>query len=121
MAGSLTARDIGISWYDQKETPGLGAVITEPKWQAQFFNKDIFLPNPDRKTNFELAPLGLTVVKGEVQNVMGDKPKAKTAVDGIPGATLTGTGVTKAYHESLAPYRPFLTRLNNEYKKKESQ
>ncbi len=105
---------IGTAWYDQKETPGLGAVISEPKWQAQFHGKDIFLPNPDGKTDFKTAPLGLTVVKGEVKNVIGDKPKAKTAVDGIPGATLTGTGVTKAYHDSLAPYRPFFIKLHQQ-------
>lgn len=105
---------IGISWYDQKETPGLGAVITESWWQKQFFGKQIFEPTPSGKTDFQTAPLGLTVVRGTVQNVYGDRPKAKTAVDGIPGATLTGNGVTSAYKDVLEPYRPFFISLNKE-------
>ncbi len=103
---------IGISWYDQKETPGLGAVITEPGWQEQFHGKLIFEEGPDGKTDFETAPLGLTVVRGKVENVIGDKPKAKSSIDGIPGATLTGNGVTSAYHDVLKPYRAFLIKLH---------
>jgi Na+-transporting NADH:ubiquinone oxidoreductase subunit C len=106
---------IGISWYEQKETPGLGAVITEPQWQNQFHCKEIFLPPPEGEKDLETAPLGLNVVKGEVENVYGDRPRAKTSVDGIPGATLTGNGVTNAYHHSLAPYRAFLIKINEKY------
>lgn len=103
---------IGISWYDQKETPGLGAVIASPKWQAQFFNKVVFQEDSKGKTNFETAPMGITVVKGKVQDVYGSSPKANSAVDGIPGATLTGNGVTAAYKESLTPYREFLDKVH---------
>jgi len=109
---------IGIAWYEQKETPGLGAVITEPQWQAQFFGKKVFEESPDGKTDFKTAPLGITVVKGAVANVYGTKPKAKSAVDGIPGSTLTGNGVTKAYSDVLAPYRPFLIGLQKEEESK---
>ncbi len=106
---------IGISWYDQKETPGLGAVITEPQWQAQFHGKKIFEESPDGTTDFKTAPLGLTVIKGDVESVMGDKPKAKSSIDGIPGATLTGNGVSAAFQDVLAPYRPFLMKLHRKY------
>jgi len=104
---------IGITWYDQKETPGLGANIATPEWQQDFPGKLIFLENPDGKTDFKTAPLGINVVKGKVSEVLGDTPKAKSSVDGMAGATLTGNGVTDAYKESLAPYRPFLISIHD--------
>ncbi len=99
---------LGTTWYDQKETAGLGAVIADAAWQNQFYNKVIFLSGQDGTTDFKTTHIGLTVVKGSVKDVYGSTPKANSAVDGIPGATLTCNGVTIAYHESLAPYRPFL-------------
>lgn len=109
---------IGISWYDQKETPGLGANIAEAPWQSQFPGKKIFQPNANGKTNFQQASLGITVVKGKVKEVLGDSPKTMNAVDGMAGATLTGNGVTNAYKDVLAAYRPFLLRIHQEDEKK---
>lgn len=103
---------IGTTWYDQKETPGLGANISEWDWQKQFLGKLIFQQSPNGTTDFKTAPLGITVVKGKVSEVYADSPKAKSAVDGMPGATLTGNGVTSAYKDVLAPYRPFLIKIN---------
>lgn len=105
---------IGTTWYDQKETPGLGANISEWDWQEQFLGKLIFQQSPNGTTDLKSAPLGITVVKGKVSEVYADTPKAKSAVDGMPGATLTGTGVTLAYKDVLAPYRPFLIKINKE-------
>ena len=103
---------IGISWYDQKETPGLGANISEAYWQNLFPGKKVFLESPDGKTDVKTAPLGITVVKGKVAEVLGNSPKAHSAVDGMTGATLTGNGVTDAYRDVLGAYRPFLIKLN---------
>ena len=101
---------IGISWYDQKETPGLGANIAEAPL-AEFISWQAFISRvPGGTTDFETAPLGITVVKGKVSDVLGDSPKAKSAVDGMAGATLTGNGVTDAYRDVLAQYRPFLIK-----------
>lgn len=111
---------IGISWYDQKETPGLGANIAETPWQNLFPGKLIFQPGADGKTDFKTAPLGIVVARGKVSEVFGDNPKAKSAVDGMAGATLTGNGVTKAYQDVLAAYRPFLLKLHAEEEKKEN-
>lgn len=105
---------IGISWYDQKETPGLGANMADAPWQSLFPGKRIFQESPGGTTDFKTAPLGISVVKGKVSEVLGDSPKAKSAVDGMTGATLTGNGITDAYRDVLAPYRPFLMRLNKE-------
>ena len=54
------------------------------------------------------------MVKGKVSEVLGNAPKAKSAVDGMTGATLTGNGVNDAYREVLAAYRPFLIKVNEE-------
>ncbi len=103
---------LGATWYQQAETAGLGANIALPEWQLQFRDKRIFQPSLDGSTDFAKAPLGITVVKGKVSEVIGSSPKKWVSVDGISGASLTGNGVTNAYFDSLAPYRPFLVRLH---------
>lgn len=108
---------IGTTWYDQKETPGLGANIADAPWQNLFPGKLIFQPSANGKTDFKTAPLGINVVKGKVSEVLGDSPKAKSAVDGMAGATLTGNGVTDAYKNVLNGYRPFLLKLHEAFEK----
>ncbi len=110
---------IGISWYEQKETPGLGANIADPPWQSLFPSKKIFQESAGGKTDFKTTPLGITVVKGKVAEVLGSSSKAKSAVDGMSGATLTGNGVTDAYRDVLAPYRNFLIKIHEQYEKSE--
>ncbi len=105
---------LGISWYEHKETPGLGANIAEPLWQSQFPGKKIFQPDASGNTDFERSAVGIVVVRGKVKDVLGISPKAKSAVDGMAGATLTGNGVTKAYKDTLNQYRPFFIRLQKE-------
>lgn len=102
---------IGTTWYDQGETPGLGANISEAPWQKQFFSKLIFQEPPSGETDFQTTGMGIIVVKGKVQNVYGNTPLSNSAVDGIAGATLTGNGVTAAYHDSLTPYREFFIKV----------
>lgn len=105
---------IGISWYDQKETPGLGANIADAPWQNNFPGKLIFQPTSTGEVNPNTAPIGITVVKGKVSETLGDSPKARAAVDGMPGATLTGNGVTSAYRDVLSAYRPFFVTIHDE-------
>lgn len=105
---------IGISWYDQKETPGLGANMAEAGWQSLFPGKEIFQPSAAGDTDLKTAPLGIVVVKGKVVDTLGDSPKAKSAVDGMAGATLTGNGITDAYRDVLSAYRPFLVKIHAE-------
>ncbi len=107
---------IGTTWYDQKETPGLGGDIGTYEWQKQFAGKKIFQESTDGQTNFLRTPLGLQVVKSTVEQVYGNSPKAKSAIDGIAGATITITGVTEAYRSSLSPYRAFLIKAHNNYR-----
>ncbi|QVL57437.1 MAG: NADH:ubiquinone reductase (Na(+)-transporting) subunit C [Simkaniaceae bacterium] len=104
---------LGMTWYDQKETPGLGGEIALPEWQGQFFDKVIFQKNPAGTTNFERTSLGIKIVKTTVAETYGDSPISDSAVDGIPGASITVSGVNDALRTSLAPYRPFLIRAHN--------
>ena len=103
---------VGISWYKHGETPGLGANIAIPDWQAQFPGKFIFQKDAQGSVNIATAPIGIDVRRGKVVDELGDSPKADSAVDGMAGATLTGVGVSKAYKDSLGPYRPFLIQMN---------
>lgn len=103
---------VGTTWYEMGETPGLGANITEAWWQRQFQGKLIFHPQPDGKTDYLTADMGIIVVKGKVQDVLGKAPLAVSAVDGLSGATLTGNAVTTAYEDSLTPYRSLLLKFH---------
>lgn len=103
---------LATTWVAPYETPGLGAEIQYPAWQSDFYGKVIFHESPDGTTDFKTAPIGITVVKGKVSDVYGDSYLAKSAVDGVSGATLTGDGVTAGYSDSLTPYRPFLIEAN---------
>ncbi len=111
---------IGTTWYDQKETPGLGGDISLPKWQKQFYDKVIFQPDLDGKTNFSNAPLGINVVKSTVTSEVKSKEIAKNSVDGLTGATITTIGVAESYRKSLAPYRSFLIKMHQNYLKSAS-
>jgi Na+-transporting NADH:ubiquinone oxidoreductase subunit C len=104
---------IGISWYEHAETPGLGALIAEQSWQKNFYGKKIFQGSSSGKTDLSTAPLGIVVVKGKVSEVYANSPKAQSAVDGMSGATLTGTGVTDAYRNVLSAYRPFFEKIQS--------
>ncbi|MCF7852456.1 MAG: NADH:ubiquinone reductase (Na(+)-transporting) subunit C [Simkaniaceae bacterium] len=112
---------IGTTWYDQKETPGLGANIATPQWQKQFYGKHIFRENAQGQTNYQTSKLGITVVKTTVKDELGDSPFAISAVDGIAGASETRKGVQAAYFDSLAPYRPFLIKAHQRYLGEHSQ
>lgn len=108
---------LGTTWYDQAETPGLGGNISLPEWQKQFYGKEIF-PVDDKGNIISGAPLGINVVKTMVQNELSDSPKAINAVDGIPGASVTVTGVINAYRNSLSFYQPFFTQIQKNHKEK---
>lgn len=110
---------IGISWYDHKETPGLGANIAESSWQKQFSGKKIFQVDPSQPIDPNTAPIGLFVIRGKVNEVIGESYQSNFSVDGMAGATLTGNGVTQAYSDVLEAYRPFLVSLYKQSGKKE--
>jgi len=71
-----------INFYDQGETPGLGAEVVNPNWRALWKGKKVY----DESGNVSLG-----LIKGLVDN---SKPGSEFQVDGLAGATLTSVGVT---------------------------
>jgi len=71
-----------INFYDQGETPGLGAEVVNPSWRALWDGKKVYS---------EDGAVALGLIKGLVDN---SKPGSEFQVDGLAGATLTSVGVT---------------------------
>jgi Na+-transporting NADH:ubiquinone oxidoreductase subunit C len=72
----------GITYYDQKETPGLGGEIGNPKWQALWRG---------RKAYDDSWQARITVIKGNA----GPPETDPLRVDGLSGATVTSNAVTR--------------------------
>lgn len=85
-----------LLFYEQAETAGLGGEIENPNWTAKWVGKKAFDGN---------AP-AVKVIKGAATSDF--------EVDGISGATLTGSGVTATVDYWLAQYQPFLNQLAEE-------
>lgn len=81
---------------EQGETPGIGAKIEEPAWQALW---------PGKPLVDETGAIRLSVARGAATSVY--------EVDGITGATRTGRGLTAMIHFWLGPdgYGPVLDNL----------
>lgn len=92
-----------IVFYEHGETPGLGGEISNPAWTSKWEGKVAVDENG--------APV-IRVVKGTVP---ADAPDAKSLVDGISGATLTGKGVTNTatFWLGAKGYGPFLQKLRD--------
>ncbi|MEM6688737.1 MAG: Na(+)-translocating NADH-quinone reductase subunit C [Planctomycetota bacterium] len=91
----------GITFYQHKETPGLGGEVDNPSWKAQWEGVKLY--------DDEGKPAAL-VYKGPA-------PAGNDyAVDGLSGATITCRGVTNLirYWSSDDGYGPFLKRLKTE-------
>ena len=105
---------LGISWYEQKETPGLGAEISTEWWQKQFYGKTIFPVAVDGKVDLTHGTMGINIVP---TGTMGRLPsyQKKHAVDAVTGATMTMHGVQRALTSSLDPYRPLILKLRKDH------
>jgi len=92
---------IGLAFYDQKETPGLGGEVDNPKWKALWPGKRMF---------DEQGAVAIDIVKGSVDK---DTPQAVHQVDGLSGATLTSNGVENMLHFWLGErgFGPYLSRI----------
>jgi len=93
----------GLTFYDHKETPGLGGEVDNPRWKALW---------PGRKVYGEDGEVELEVIKGRA----GPPEEAPFRVDGLAGATMTSRGVTNLIHFWLGEngFEPFLERLRAE-------
>jgi Na+-transporting NADH:ubiquinone oxidoreductase subunit C len=97
-----TAR--ALSFYEQRETAGLGSEVASPKWLGQWSGKTL--------VGRDGEPI-IEVVKGSVDP---NAPGAEHKVDGLSGATLTSNGVEYLMDFWLGEqgYGPFLARLTQQ-------
>ncbi len=72
----------GITFYEHKETPGLGGEVDNPKWKAQWVGKRLFD-----------EPAGKPVIQVLKGSVDPTSPNIDHQVDGLAGATITARGV----------------------------
>lgn len=90
----------GLTFYDQKETPGLGGEIGNPKWQAVWRGRKVYDENWEPR---------IVVIKGAA----GPADKDPMRVDGLTGATITSNAVSRvtAFWMSNAGWGKFLHRF----------
>ncbi len=90
----------GLTYYDQKETPGLGGEIGNPKWQALWRGRKGY----DDQWNARI-----TVIKGQA----GAPEADPLHVDGLSGATVTSNAITRLMQFWLSDngYGRFLKRF----------
>jgi Na+-transporting NADH:ubiquinone oxidoreductase subunit C len=72
----------GLTFYDQRETPGLGGEIANPSWQALWRGRKAFDDNWD---------VGIQVIKGQA----GPPATDPMRVDGLSGSTITSKAITE--------------------------
>ena len=92
----------GLTYYEHRETPGLGGEVGSPIWQRVWEGRQIY----DDQWRARI-----TVIKG----VAGDPEDDPLRVDGLSGATVTSNAVTNLMQFWLGPhgYGPFLDRFRN--------
>lgn len=90
----------GVTFSHDKETPGLGAEITENFFTKQFVSKEIF----DAQGRFT----SIKVVKGGASTL----PTAQQihGVDAISGGTITSVGVDDMLRNVLEAYLPYIEK-----------
>lgn len=91
----------GITFYEHKETPGLGGEVDNPKWKALWPGKKLYAKDGD---------LAIEVIKGTVD---ASTPGAQFKVDGLAGATITARGVGNLVRYWLGEHAfgPYLERV----------
>jgi Na+-transporting NADH:ubiquinone oxidoreductase subunit C len=99
--GSDLNRIEAVSFYEQAETAGLGDQVTRADWQAQWRQRRIY--DAAGQVRFRVAP----------GPVPAGSPAAAFEVDGMTGATVTGSAVTALIEYWFGPhgYAPFLASL----------
>lgn len=93
----------GLTFYEHKETPGLGGEVDNPNWKAIW---------PGKTIHDDAGEIRLEVIKGQV---IPDSDSAIHQVDGLTGATITSRGVSNLIRFWLSDdgFGPFLDRLAN--------
>lgn len=94
---------LGLKFYDQKDTPGIGARIQDPEWEALWPGKAVY---------DDAGALRLGVARGKVSPGSVD---AAYKVDGVSGATRTSLGVNGLVRFWLGDlgFGPYLERVRS--------
>ncbi len=90
----------GLTFYEHRETPGLGGEVDNPKWKELW---------PGKQLHDAQGQIQIEVLKGAVAP---DSPAAIHQVDGISGATITCRGVSNLLRYWLGPdaFGPYLAQ-----------
>lgn len=93
-----------ISFYEQRETAGLGGEVANPRWQAKWEGKTL------------IDEQGVPVIRVAKGPVDPQSPDAHRLVDGLSGATLTTNGVTNLMRFWLGEqgFGPYLEKRRTE-------
>ncbi len=94
---------VGLGFYQQGETPGLGGEVDNPRWKAKWKDKTLFAA--DGSPNIQ-------IVKGGVRE---DSADAGHQVDALAGASLTSRGVNNLLYFWLGKdgFGKFIQNLKN--------
>lgn len=92
----------GFTVYSHSETPGLGGEIEKKWFRDNFVGKRIV----DADLNF----VSVSIAKGAAKTRVGEE-KLANYVDGISGATLTGSFLSKGLMSVLEKYEPVSIRF----------
>lgn len=92
----------GLTYYQHKETPGLGGEVDNPKWKALWHGRKVF----DNKWQPSIQ-----VIKGQAGSPQEDPYR----VDGMSGATITSRGVENMLDFWLGPngFGPYLENVRS--------
>jgi Na+-transporting NADH:ubiquinone oxidoreductase subunit C len=88
---------MGANFDHAGETPGLGAEISQPKFEEQFTGKQLY--------NNAGEFMSVKVIRG------GAAPTDLHGVDAISGGTITSNGLSKMIEDGLIVYEPFFKKL----------
>ena len=90
----------GLTYYEHKETPGLGGEVDNPRWKGLWNGRKAFGPD---------GTPAIEVIKG----LAGPPADDPHRVDGLAGATMTSRGVTSMLRFWLAEqgFGPYLETL----------
>ncbi len=98
---------LGITFYKQGETPGLGSEVESEGFQNKFVGKEIW-------KNDDLV--SIKILKLEPAS---DSPNIKHEIAGISGATKTCEGVMKLLLKDLLKYENYFRKIRGENAKLE--
>lgn len=99
---------LGITFYKQAETPGLGSEVGSESFQNKFIGKEIW----DADDNL----IAIIILKLEPES---DSPNIKHEVAGISGATKTSEGVMNLLLKDLLKYENYFRKVRKETVRRE--